>query len=76
MLKESFLNVPGQLMPMAGVISGVVTHKDKMKSNPLGREKSQDLIKMCGKFLVFPSVINKREFSLPKYYQHQSVELK
>ena len=50
MLKESFLNVPGQLMPMAGVISGVVTHKDKIKSNPLGREKVRILSKCVVSF--------------------------
>ena len=57
-------------MSMTGVRSGVVTPKDKTKSNPLATKKSQDLIKICGKFLVFPSVIKKREFSLPKSYQH------
>ena len=37
--KQSFPTLPGQLMFMTGVISGVVTPKDKTKSNPLAREK-------------------------------------
>ena len=43
-------------MPMTGVTSGVVTPKDKTKSNPLAR-LSQDLLKICGKCLVFPMVL-------------------
>ena len=38
-LKHSFPRIQGQLMPMTGVISGVVTPKDKTKSNPLARLK-------------------------------------
>ena len=53
-------------MPMTGVIIGVVTLKDKTKPNFLVSKKSEDLIKICGKFLLFPSVIKRREFSLPK----------
>ena len=59
--------------PMSGVISGVFIPKDKTKSQPLTTEKVT-IIKVT-KFLVFPSVI-KREFSLPKGYQHQSMEVK
>ena len=54
-------------MPMTGFISGVVTPKDKTKSNPLAREKVRILSKS---FPVFPSVINRTGFSLPKGYQH------
>ena len=31
--------LPGQLIPMNGVISGVMRPKDKTKSNPVPREK-------------------------------------
>ena len=48
-------------MPMTGVISGFITPKDKTKSNPPCYTKSQDLLKICGKFVVFPSVINRME---------------
>ena len=34
------------------------------------------LLKICGKFLVFPSVIKMRQFTLKKSYQHQSIEVK
>ena len=37
--KHSFLRIQGQLMPMTGVISGVVTPIDKTKLNPLARLK-------------------------------------
>ena len=72
--KHSLPKTQGQLMSMTGIISGVVTRKDMTKSKPLARLKSQDL-KTCGQFLVFPSVI-KRKFTLPKWYQHQSMEVK
>ena len=42
---------------MSGVISGVMTLKEKTKSNPFARLKSQDLLKICGEFVVFPTVI-------------------
>ena len=35
--KNYFPKIQGQLMPMAGVISGVITPKDKPKSNPLSK---------------------------------------
>ena len=31
---------------------------------------------MCGKFLVFPSVIKRRKFTLLKSYQRHTVKLK
>ena len=37
--KHSFPRIQGQLMPMTGVISGVVTPKDKINSNPIARLK-------------------------------------
>ena len=73
--KHSLPKTQGQLMPMTGIIRGVVTRKDMTKSKPLARLKSQDLLKTCGQSLVFPSVI-KRKFTLPKWYQHQSMEVK
>ena len=45
---ESFPKLPGELMPMAGVISGAVTPKHKTKSNPLAREK----VTILSKFVV------------------------
>ena len=59
--KHTFPKIKGQLMPMTGVISGFITPKDKTKSNPPCYTKSQDLLKICGKFVVFPSVINRME---------------
>ena len=38
-ISKIFPKVEGQLMPMTGVITGVVTPKDKTKSNPVAREK-------------------------------------
>ena len=38
-IKTFFSRIQGQLMPMTGVISGVVTPRDKTKSNPLARLK-------------------------------------
>ena len=63
-------------MSMTGVISGVITPNDKTRSNPLARIKSQDVLRICSKFLVFPSVIKKKEFTLLQGYQHQSMEVK
>ena len=37
--KHSFPSIQGQLMSMTGVTGGVVTPKDKTKSNPLARLK-------------------------------------
>ena len=51
---------------MTGVISGVVTPKEKTKSNPLARLKARIFSK--SKFLVFPSVIERRKFTLPMTY--------
>ena len=39
--KDSFPRIQGQLMPMTRVISGVVTPKDKTKSNPTARLKDR-----------------------------------
>ena len=46
-------------------ISGVATPSDKTKSIPLARQ-SQDLLKISGKFLVFPSVIKRKGVFTPK----------
>ena len=46
--KQSFPKLPGQLMLMTGVNSGVATPKDKIKSNPLAREK----IRILSNFVV------------------------
>ena len=43
--KHSFPKIQGQLMPMTGVISGVVTPKDKTKSNRLGVVTPKDKTK-------------------------------
>ena len=43
--KQSFPTLPGQLTSMTGVVSGVVTPKDKTKSNPLARGKNRILSK-------------------------------
>ena len=42
--KQPYPTLPGQLMTMTGVISGVVTAKDKTKSNPLATEKVKDCV--------------------------------
>ena len=51
-------------MPMTGVISGVIKPKNKTKSNSLARLKVRIFSKICGEFLVFPSVIRRRKFTL------------
>ena len=43
--KQSYPKLLGQLIPMTGVISEVVTHKDETKSNPLARKKVRILSK-------------------------------
>ena len=43
--EQSFSKLPSQLIPMTEVISGVITPKDKTKSNPLSREKVRILSK-------------------------------
>ena len=43
--KQSLPELPSQLMAMTGVISEVVTPKDKVKSKPLAREKVRILSK-------------------------------
>ena len=48
--KQSFPKLPGQQMPMTGVISGVVTAKDKTKSNHLAGEKVRILSKSVVNF--------------------------
>ena len=42
--KHSFPKMQGELMPMAGVISGGVTPKDKTRSNPFARLKVRNLL--------------------------------
>ena len=37
--KHTFRGIKGQVMPMTGVISGLLTPKGKTKSNPLARLK-------------------------------------
>ena len=52
--KHSFSRIQGQLMPMTGVISGVVTPKDKNKSNHLARLKVRIFSKSVIGFWYFP----------------------
>ena len=68
--KQTLPRLPGQLISMTEIISGIVTPKYKTKSNSFARQK------VSVKFLVFPSVINRRKFSLPKGYQHYGMEVK
>ena len=62
--KDSFPKMQVQVMPMTGVISGVIKPKNKTKSNSLARLKVRIFSKICGEFLVFPSVIRRRKFTL------------
>ena len=48
--------------------------KIRQSQTPLLEKKVP--VNICGKFLVFPSVIKRRAFSLPKGYQHESMEVK
>ena len=48
--KQSFPNLPGDLMPMSAVISGVVRPKDKTKSNAVSRDKVRILSKSVVNF--------------------------
>ena len=68
--KQTLPKLPGQLMSMTEIMIGVVTPKYKTKSNSFARQK------VSVKFLVFPSAINRRKFSLPKGYQHYGMEVK
>ena len=60
--KHSFPRIQGQLMRMTGFISGVVTPKDKTKSNPLARLKirifSMGITKPCCQLHPAPSTSN------------------
>ena len=49
--KHSFPKIQGQLMPMTGVISRVITPKDKTTSNPLARLKVRIFSKSVVSFL-------------------------
>ena len=60
-------------MSMTGVISEVITPKDKTKSNPLARLKVRIFSKSVVSF--FPSVIKSRKFTLLMRYL-QSMEVK
>ena len=51
--KHSFAGIKGQLMPIIGVISGVVTPKDKNKSNSLARLKVRIFSKSMVTFYSF-----------------------
>ena len=44
------IKIQGQIMPMTGFISGVVTPKDKTKSNPLARLKVTIFSKLVRSF--------------------------
>ena len=48
--KQSFTKLPGQLILMTGVISEILTPKDKIKSNPLATEKVRILSKSVVSF--------------------------
>ena len=48
--KQSFPKLPRELIPMTGAISGVVTTKDKIKSNLLSGEKIRILSKSVASF--------------------------
>ena len=47
---------------MTGVISGVVTPKEKTKSNPLARQKVRTLSKSVVNFYSFPVSLGGRSF--------------
>ena len=47
--------VPIKSMLMTGVISGVVTPKDKAKSNPLANQKVRSITISAVSFLSFPA---------------------
>ena len=52
--KHSFPRIQGQLMPITEVISGVVTPRDKTKSNHLARLKVMIFSKSLVSFYSFP----------------------
>ena len=70
--KQTLPKLSSQLMSMTELITGVITPKDKSQSNLLATQK----VSIFTKFLVFPSVIKRRKFSLSKDYQHESMEVK
>ena len=56
--------------PWLGLSVGSSHPKIRLSQTPF-LTKSQDLLKICGKFLVFPSVIKWTKFTLPMSYQHR-----
>ena len=67
-LKATPPKAPIQSMLMTGVISGVVTPKDKTKSNPLANQKVRSITKSVVNFSSFP--VSLRGAFAPKGYQH------
>ena len=64
--KQTFPKLQGQLMPMTGVVSGVVTAKDKTKSNPLAREKVTIFSKSVTTFWPFQVSLRRKSFHFKK----------
>ena len=52
--KSTSKNLPIQSLLMTGFISGVVTPKDKTKSNPLANQKVSSITKSVVSFSSFP----------------------
>ena len=59
--KKSFSKLPGQLILVTGVLSGVVIPKDKIKSNPFAREKVRILSKSV---VIFGSFYSQKATSI------------
>ena len=68
--KQTFTKLPGQLIPMTGFRSAIVSHPQiKLNQAPLLDKKSAPSQTLC-KFSKSFSV------SLPNSYQHESIEAK
>ena len=74
-LKQISQNYQANQCSWLGLSVGLSHPKVRDKVKPPFWAKNHDLIKICGKFLVFPSVIKKTKFSLPKGYQYKNMEV-
>ena len=61
--KHYFPKIKAQVMPMTGVVSGVVTPKDKTKPNPFARLKVGIFSKSVSSFYSFPASLRGGSFT-------------
>ena len=64
--RTSHTQLPVQLIPMSGVISGVMRPQDKTKSNPVTREKARIFSKSGVNFYSIPVSLKRGSFHSQK----------